>query len=156
MIFLSVNGGGRLQALPLYVSVPLISHSEKRNKNKQTNKQSGEILRLAIWSFNYLDRYATTRYRLLLCSLIHVPNCTYNNMNSARVMRLFIRLPQPSSRARTGSKISPRSDMSMLRTHIVLQKRTYGSKLVVVATHRISPGYCSTTSAVAATDISSV
>jgi hypothetical protein len=59
-----------------------------------------------------------------------------DHTNSAGVTHLFIRSPRRSSRARTESSFSGRSDTSTLHTHIVPQKSTYGSKLAVLATHR--------------------
>ena len=50
-------------------------------------------------------------------------------------MRPFIRLLRRSSRARTESSFSGKSDMSTLHTHIVPQRSDYGSKLAVVVTH---------------------
>ena len=60
----------------------------------------------------------------------------FRMVNSVGVMHLFTRLVRRSSPARIGYSFSARSDTNMHRTHTVLPKRTYGSKLAVVVSHR--------------------
>jgi hypothetical protein len=106
-------------------------------------------LRLLIWTFGAArpTRHSSTtsiavvaftmRYSFLPSPSLLTTNqdICFDHANSAGVTRPFIRSPRRSSRARTESSFSGRSDTSTLHTHIVPQKSTYGSKLAVVATH---------------------
>jgi hypothetical protein len=116
---------------------------------KSINTQFGAISRFPIWTFGAArpTRHSsttsiavvafTTRYSPSPSPSLLTTNddMCFDHTNSVGVTRPFIQSPRRSSRARTEYSFSGRSDTSTLHTHIVRQKRTYGSKLAVVANH---------------------
>ena len=86
----------------------------------------------------FTTRYGRPFIITLCCSSLQIYDlCFFDIIQiqiSAGVTRPFIRSPRRSSRARTESSFSGRSDTSILHTHIVPQKSDYGSKVAVVVT----------------------
>jgi hypothetical protein len=150
MNFLSDNGGASYNLC--HCTSQYFLYLTLNSKQINSVWSNFEIADMEFWRgeaytafFNYLDRHGGFYYEVpsfasQFESLRHLSN------RSAGAMRLFIRLLQRSSRTRTRSSFSARSDMSIIRTHIVPQKRTYGRKLVVVATHHVALVNCNTPS----------
>jgi hypothetical protein len=169
MNFLSDNGGANYNLCHCTSEPSNFTSARSGNKNIYSVWSNFEIADLDFWRgeaytafFDYLDRHGGFYYEVPSSNVISTPqyeilrHCIYHT-NSAGVMRLFTRSRLRSSRARTRSSFSARSDTNMPRTHTVPRKRTYGHKLVVVANHRVALVNCNRPSlVVTGTDMSCI